>query len=868
MSVGPTLGVRGSIENLPDIRIVFDGPGTLDSYALTNALAYDVGAGLYVADRAPGWGLGSYAFIVGGVGRITSDLGDGKPLLRRRRRRGPVRPHRLRDLGQVRVEPPQRAGRAPFLYRPHQHARDGELLMSSTVIDAWLAAACADAERRGLPELKPLLEVARAIDRGPARRRRRDWTARPSSRRPTDRVGTMPDGSDDHEPGSPPDRRRRAARPVGRRSRPSRSCEACLAQIDARPEINAFITRLDAQALADARGMRARDSSRALPRARSTAFPSRSRISIDVAGVKTTSGSALPADEATTDAPAIARLRAAGAIIIGKTNLHEFAFGTTSEESAFGPVRNPLDRSRSAGGSSGGAAAALAAGMCFGALGTDTGGSIRIPSAACGTVGLKATIGEISCEGVVPLSDVARSSRADGAKRRRRRACSSTCSPDGRRARWQPRRATSALVFGVPRPYFCDRIDAGVRQALERRVRSSRAPPATPSATSRSRMPRGRRTSICTSCCPRPRAITRRSLERSPHRLLTGRPPAARDGALSPRGGLRPRHAICERRSTTEVDRALDGCDALLLPTLPIRRAAARARRRSTSTARPSRPAPRCCGSRSSSTSPAIRRSPCRRRRTSTRCRAACRSSARRHRTDAAGHRAHASTRLGLVVGSTRAHDPGVLSGVFHAWERRLAAVSTDRIVRPFEWGLEWIDAGATASAARRQPADISSSGRIRWSRSSEQFFALAPVQRLHARRRVAVVSERRRTPHRENNTVQRAVFPGPLAGRPETRRDRAAAVERRCRGTRRPVPPPQPVQDQRAAPQPALSRQRDGRPSCAAPTTSSARMSGARRRSAGRRCSTPGAASRGSRRRATSRSASSARAWARAWRC
>ena len=78
MSVGPTLGVRGSIENLPDIRIVFDGPGTLDSYALTNALAYDIGAGLYVADRAPGWGLGSYAFIIGGVGRITSDLGDGK----------------------------------------------------------------------------------------------------------------------------------------------------------------------------------------------------------------------------------------------------------------------------------------------------------------------------------------------------------------------------------------------------------------------------------------------------------------------------------------------------------------------------------------------------------------------------------------------------------------------------------------------------------------------------------------------------------------------------------------------------------------------------------------------------------------------
>jgi hypothetical protein len=77
MSVGPTLGVRGSIENLPDIRIAFDGPGTLDSYTLTSALAYDAGVGIYVADRAPGWGLGSYAFLIGGVGRITSDLGDG-----------------------------------------------------------------------------------------------------------------------------------------------------------------------------------------------------------------------------------------------------------------------------------------------------------------------------------------------------------------------------------------------------------------------------------------------------------------------------------------------------------------------------------------------------------------------------------------------------------------------------------------------------------------------------------------------------------------------------------------------------------------------------------------------------------------------
>jgi hypothetical protein len=78
LAVGATLGLRGSIENLPDIRLSFAGPGRpMDSYTFTNGLAYDIGAGVYVGDRAPGWGLGSYAFLIGGVGRITSDLGGG-----------------------------------------------------------------------------------------------------------------------------------------------------------------------------------------------------------------------------------------------------------------------------------------------------------------------------------------------------------------------------------------------------------------------------------------------------------------------------------------------------------------------------------------------------------------------------------------------------------------------------------------------------------------------------------------------------------------------------------------------------------------------------------------------------------------------
>lgn len=77
MSTGATLGVRGSIQNLPKVRVRFDGPGALDSYELTDAIAYDVGAGVFVADRSPGWGIGSYALLLGGVGRVTSELGGG-----------------------------------------------------------------------------------------------------------------------------------------------------------------------------------------------------------------------------------------------------------------------------------------------------------------------------------------------------------------------------------------------------------------------------------------------------------------------------------------------------------------------------------------------------------------------------------------------------------------------------------------------------------------------------------------------------------------------------------------------------------------------------------------------------------------------
>ena len=104
------------------------------------------------------------------------------------------------------------------------------------------------------------------------------------------------------------------------------------------------------------------------------------------------------------DAECVRRLRSAGAIVVGKTNLHEFAFGGSGVVSAYGAVPNPLDRTRVSGGSSSGSAAAVAAGMCFGALGTDTAGSVRLPAACCGVVGFKPTWGVVPVAGVIPLA--------------------------------------------------------------------------------------------------------------------------------------------------------------------------------------------------------------------------------------------------------------------------------------------------------------------------------------------------------------------------------------------------------------------------------------------------------------------------------
>jgi aspartyl-tRNA(Asn)/glutamyl-tRNA(Gln) amidotransferase subunit A len=170
------------------------------------------------------------------------------------------------------------------------------------------------------------------------------------------------------------------------------------------PTINAFITITREQALAAAREMDA-ELKRGMRRGPLHGIPIALKDNIDTADIRTTAASGVFKDRVPSDdAEVVVKLKKAGAIVVGKLNLHEFALGGTSAVTFFGPVRNPWALDRVAGGSSGGSAAAIAADLCFGTLGTDTGGSIRIPASLCGIVGLKPTYGRVSTRGVVPMS--------------------------------------------------------------------------------------------------------------------------------------------------------------------------------------------------------------------------------------------------------------------------------------------------------------------------------------------------------------------------------------------------------------------------------------------------------------------------------
>jgi len=451
----------------------------------------------------------------------------------------------------------------------------------------WLESACADADGRGLPGLKPLLAgLAAATDT----LRAADWndTATADAGPVADR---LPHRCDAPRPARGDDAGPPPSGHAGPSSRPAHFrtiaelapmlasgditseglTAACLAEIAGKSDpLRAFITVLPDDVLDRARSLD-RERAAGISRGPLHGIPISIKDLIDVQGLPTTAASQVRQGHvASGDAPVIARLRAAGAVIVGKTNLHEFAFGTTSEDSAFGAVRNPHDPSRSPGGSSGGSAVSIVTGMSVASIGTDTGGSIRIPSAACGVVGLKPTWGEIPCGGVVPLSEsldhvgpMTRSVadawllylvlRGDAAAA----------------ARPLPARAgVGGLRIGVPRPYFLDLLDEEVRQRFAESLAWLRQAGATTVDVAIPHAPEIAAIYLLTSM-PEASAYHATGVTAHPElytanvrlRIEMGRYLLGEDYVRAQRGRLVLR---------AEVDTALAGCDVLALPALPI----------------------------------------------------------------------------------------------------------------------------------------------------------------------------------------------------------------------------------------------------------------------------------------------------------
>jgi aspartyl-tRNA(Asn)/glutamyl-tRNA(Gln) amidotransferase subunit A len=253
----------------------------------------------------------------------------------------------------------------------------------------------------------------------------------------------------------------------------------CLAQIEKlNPALNAFITVTAESALTQARAAEA-EILRGNWRGPLHGIPLALKDLIDTAGIRTTAASALFTDRIPKkDAEVVRRLIDAGAVFLGKQNLHEFAYGGSSMISNYGEVHNPWDSARIAGGSSGGSAASVAAGLCYGAIGTDTAGSVREPAALCGVVGLKPTYGRVSVRGVIPLSmsldhvgPIARTV-ADVAVMLQAIASSDAKDANGMNVRIGDYLAAigeqlTSMKIGVPRKFFYEDLDPEVGSAVE-----------------------------------------------------------------------------------------------------------------------------------------------------------------------------------------------------------------------------------------------------------------------------------------------------------------------------------------------------------------------------------------------------------------
>ena len=247
------------------------------------------------------------------------------------------------------------------------------------------------------------------------------------------------------------------------------------------PQLGAFITVMADSAMADARTAEI-EIGAGRWRGPLHGVPIALKDLIDTAGVRTTSGSALHKDRIPdSDAEVVRKLKDAGAIIVGKNNLHEFAYGGSSLVSYFGDIHNPWDLSRITGGSSGGSATAVAAGLCYVAIGTDTAGSIREPASLCGCVGLKPTYGRVSARGVIPLSPSLdhvgpiASSVADAALVLQAiagydAADVASCEVPIEDYVSAVGKNTKQLRVGVPRSYFFDDLDSETAAAVEEAI--------------------------------------------------------------------------------------------------------------------------------------------------------------------------------------------------------------------------------------------------------------------------------------------------------------------------------------------------------------------------------------------------------------
>jgi Asp-tRNA(Asn)/Glu-tRNA(Gln) amidotransferase A subunit family amidase len=246
-----------------------------------------------------------------------------------------------------------------------------------------------------------------------------------------------------------------------------RECLECIKQLN--PTLNAFITVMAESALVAA-GQAEKEIQSGRWRGPLHGIPIGLKDLIDTAGVRTTAATAVFENRVPTqDADVVKRLKAAGAIIIGKQNLHEFAYGGSSLVSHFGPVRNPVNPEFVAGGSSGGSVAAVASGMCYAAIGTDTAGSIREPAALCGVVGLKPTYDLVSTHGIIPLS---KSLDHAGPITRgvEDAAILLDAITEGANCRSGLQKDIRGLVIGIPRKFFFDDLDTEVASAVERAI--------------------------------------------------------------------------------------------------------------------------------------------------------------------------------------------------------------------------------------------------------------------------------------------------------------------------------------------------------------------------------------------------------------